>query len=52
MIPSIDKPKYKGLVRLRIDVWNTLKTKQIKKKKWRTIIFYLKRKNKGGFFRI
>lgn len=43
MIPSLDKPKYKPLIRLRIDVWNNLQKKKWKKKKWTFLISILKR---------
>ena len=43
MIPTCDKPKYKPLVRLRTDVWKTLKKKQLHKKKWRSVLSFLYR---------
>ena len=46
MIPSIDKPKYKPLIRLRTDVWNTLKKKKLKKKKWIFLISILERQTR------
>lgn len=47
MIPNLDKPKYKPLVRLRADVWNTLHKKTFKRKKWRPIISFFKRNRKS-----
>ena len=44
MTPGINKTKYKYLPRIRIDVFNTLKTKTLKKKKWRQIVSLAKRK--------
>ena len=38
MTPGLNKTKYKYLPRIRIDVFNTLKTKKLKKKKWRQIV--------------
>lgn len=46
MIPSKDKPKYKPLVRLRADVWNTLNKKRLKKKKWLFLVSIVKRRVK------
>lgn len=46
MIPSLYKPKYKSLVKIRTDVWNTLRYKTIKRKKWRILIFSVKRKKR------
>ncbi|HEY6143409.1 MAG TPA: hypothetical protein VIV55_08350 [Flavobacterium sp.] len=46
MIPSLDKPKYKPLIRLRADVWNNLQKKNINKKKWRFLISLVKKKTK------
>ena len=46
MIPSLDKPRYKSLVRLRADIWNNLKTKSLKNKKWRSLISFLNRRRK------
>lgn len=43
MIPSQLKPKYKALAFIKTDVWNTLKTKKLKKKKWRLLIARLKK---------
>ena len=43
MIPSRDKPKYKPLVRLRADVYKTLKNKNLYKKKWRPLISFVNR---------
>jgi ribosomal protein S4 len=44
MIPSQLKPKYKPLVLVKTDIWNTLRTKTFNKKKWRSLISILKRK--------
>lgn len=44
MIPSQFIPKYKALAFIRTDVWNTLKTKKLNKKKWRILISLLKRR--------
>ena len=46
MIPSLDKPKYKPLIRLRTNVWNTLQKKNLKKKKWIFLISIIERQNK------
>jgi ribosomal protein S4 len=46
MIPSCSKPKYKALVKLRLDVWQNLKIKNLKKKKWRLLIANLKKSQK------
>ena len=46
MIPSCSKPKYKALVKLRLDVWQNLKFKNFKKKKWRFLISNLERNQK------
>lgn len=46
MIPSLDKPKYKPLIRLRADVWNNLQEKVLNKKKWIFLISLIKRKTK------
>ncbi len=43
MIPTQLKPKYKALALIKTDVWNTLKTKKLKKKKWRFLIAILKK---------
>jgi hypothetical protein len=43
MIPSQLKPKYKALAFIKTDIWNTLKTKQLNKKKWRLLIARLKK---------
>ena len=48
MIPSHNIPKYKILVRLRTDIWNTLRTKALKKKKWRILRSLLKGKRLFG----
>jgi hypothetical protein len=42
--PGINKTKYKYLPRIRIDVFNTLKTKKLKKKKWRQVVSLAKRR--------
>ena len=44
MTPGLNKTKYKYLPRIRIDVFNTLKTKKLKKKKWRQIVKVAKHK--------
>lgn len=44
MIPSQLKPKYKALAFIKTDVWNTVKTKKLNKKKWRLLIERLKKK--------
>lgn len=46
MIPGRNNTKYKYLTRIQIDIWNTLKTKRLKKKKWRPLIGRLKRQKK------
>jgi hypothetical protein len=46
MIPSLDKPKYKPLIRLRADVWNNLQEKNLNKKKWFFLISLIQRKTK------
>lgn len=46
MIPSLDKPKYKPLIRLRADVWNTLHKKVLKKKKWNFLISIIERQTR------
>lgn len=46
MIPCLGKPRYKPLVRLRADIWNNLKRKSLKKKKWRPLITFLERKKR------
>lgn len=46
MIPSLDKPKYKPLIRLRTNVWNTLQKKNLKKKKWIFLISIIERQTK------
>src|SRR6478609_6420656 len=46
MIPSCSKPKYKALVRLRLDVWQNLKFKTLKKKKWRLLVTNAKKSPK------
>ena len=46
MIPSLDKPKYKPLIRLRTNIWNTLQKKKLKKKKWIFLISIIKRQTK------
>jgi len=38
MIPGFKTPKYKALVRIRTDVWQTLKYKSIKNKKWQPLL--------------
>src|SRR6476646_5581754 len=48
MIPSHDKPKYKPLVRLRADVWKTLQKKRFIRKKWRSFISFLNKRNKNS----
>lgn len=56
MIPSLDKPKYKPLVRFRIEVWKTLlcPNKTLKRKKWRFILSQIKRNknNKNIYYLI
>lgn len=37
MIPGLKTPKYKALVRIRTDVWQTLRSKSIKNKKWQPL---------------
>lgn len=46
MIPSSSKPKYKALVKLRLDIWQNLRFKNLKKKKWRLLISKLKARRK------
>ena len=46
MIPSCSKPKYKSLVKLRFDAWQNLRSKKLKKKKWRLLITNLKKNYK------
>lgn len=46
MIPGRNTTKYKYLKRIQIDLWNTLKTKTLKKKKWRPLIKRIKRQKK------
>jgi len=46
MIPSCSKPKYKALVKLRFDIWQNLKFKTFKKKKWRFLLTNLKKSQK------
>src|SRR5690348_516070 len=43
MIPSQLRPKYKALAFIKTDIWNTLKTKKLNKKKWRPLITRLKK---------
>jgi hypothetical protein len=50
MIPGKNKPKYKALVRLRIDVWKNLKSKTFKRKKWRLLLSIVKRKRQTKTF--
>jgi hypothetical protein len=46
MLPGRNTAKYKYLTRIQIDIWNTLKTKRLKKKKWRPLIGRLKKQEK------
>lgn len=46
MLPGRNTAKYKYLTRIQIDIWNTLKKKRLKKKKWRPLIGRLKRQEK------
>lgn len=46
MIPTPFKPKYKALIRFRIDIWNNLTTKLLLKKKWRLLISLLRKRRK------
>jgi len=46
MIPGRNTSKYKYLTRIQIDVWNTLKTKRLAKKKWRPLVKRAKRQKK------
>jgi len=43
MIPGRNKTRYKYLTRVQLDLWNTLKTKSFKKKKWRPVIRRIKK---------
>jgi hypothetical protein len=46
MIPGRNTAKYKYLTRVQLDIWNTLKTKHLKKKKWRPLIGRIKKQKK------
>lgn len=43
MIPGRNNTRYKYLTRVKLDLWHTLKTKQLRKKKWRPLKGRIKR---------
>lgn len=43
MIPGRNNTKYRYLTRVKLDLWHTLKTKQLRKKKWRPLKARVKR---------
>lgn len=49
MIPGKNNTKYKYLPRIRIDVFNDLKTKILRKKKWRQVVRTAKIKKQSPF---